>query len=303
MLLCAGKSAEEVVAELAADLDATAPDPYPGHAAYRDQLAGQWAQRFCTGSSQESELELIRDPAALGSASTTADHRAAVHDTGITTPSAMLSVEQAWREGCRQAYTEYIIDYGNDGRPNDDRRMTPAQRARFDTAVREVAHWSGASETRVRAHMRDAAYLHGQDPGHDTDPDRFTPPDWILTGVPTGGNESQPQVAAAMDREVRDSLLIVVCAVGSVPLLPVVWLLTRLDVGAVPLQARALERFARMRSADRSRPAWVFFVWKRGVIILRKWDVGSNRVRISTGPSGRSSRGDPIEVRSDGDGS
>jgi hypothetical protein len=69
--------------------------------------------------------------------------------------------------------------------------------------------------------------------------------------------------------------------------------LTRCDVGAVPLQARSLEAFARMRSADRTHPAWVFFLWRRGVIILRKWEPGSDRIKVSV----RSGRSDPINVR------
>lgn len=84
-------------------------------------------------------------------------------------------------------------------------------------------------------------------------------------------------VAALRDGEVLNALNIVVFA--ALPLLPIVWLLTRLDVGAVPLEPRALERFARMRTADK-RPAFCFFAWKRGVILLRRWDVGSDKVKV-----------------------
>lgn len=86
-------------------------------------------------------------------------------------------------------------------------------------------------------------------------------------------------VAALRDGEVLDALNVVVFAAVALPLLPVVWLLTRLDVGAVPLDPRALERFARMRTADK-RPAFCFFAWKRGVILLRRWDVGSDKVKV-----------------------
>lgn len=87
-------------------------------------------------------------------------------------------------------------------------------------------------------------------------------------------------VAALRDGEVLDALNVVVFAALALPLLPVVWLLTRLDVGAVPLDPRALSRFATMRTINQ-RPAWVFFVWKRGVIVLRRWEVGSDRRKVS----------------------
>lgn len=86
-------------------------------------------------------------------------------------------------------------------------------------------------------------------------------------------------LAALRDGEVWDALHIVVCAAVALPLLPIVWLFTRLDVGAVPLDPRALARFATMRTIDK-KPAWVFFVWKRGVIVLRKWEVGSDRRKV-----------------------
>lgn len=87
-------------------------------------------------------------------------------------------------------------------------------------------------------------------------------------------------VAAFKDDEVLRAVQVVAYAAAALPLLPIVWVLSRLDVGAVPLHARALETFARMRSADRTHPAWLFFVWRRGVIILRKWEPGGDRVKV-----------------------
>lgn len=89
-------------------------------------------------------------------------------------------------------------------------------------------------------------------------------------------------IAAGRDREVATSLEIVLYATVAIPLYPVVWLLTRLDVGAVPLDPRALSRFAAARSSEeaRDRPAWVFFVWHRGIVILRKWEVVRDRPEI-----------------------
>jgi uncharacterized membrane protein len=79
-------------------------------------------------------------------------------------------------------------------------------------------------------------------------------------------------VGVLTDREMRDQLMYLVTSVAAAPLLLLVAILTRVDVGAVPLDPRALARFAQMRTVDK-RPAWVFFVLKRGVIIIRKWDV------------------------------
>lgn len=95
-------------------------------------------------------------------------------------------------------------------------------------------------------------------------------------------------VAAFKDDEVLDAVKIVAFAAASLPLLPLVWLVTHLDVGATPLQARSVERFARMRSADRTHPAWAFSVWNRGVIILRKWEPGSDRRTVTVRSGGES---------------
>lgn len=82
--------------------------------------------------------------------------------------------------------------------------------------------------------------------------------------------------AAWRDDEILEAVKLVGCAVAAIPLLPLVWIAARMDTGAVPIDARALERFARMRTVDK-RPAWVFLVRHRGVILLRRWDVGTAR--------------------------
>lgn len=125
-----------------------------------------------------------------------ADDLAAAPGVALDADPVQHCPEIAWREGCQQAYTEHIVAYGNDGRPEDDRSTTPHERARFDTAVAEVAEWAGTSEGMVRAQMREAAYLHGQDTGTDADPDRFAPPEWVLTGAATDGAGFLPEVAA-----------------------------------------------------------------------------------------------------------
>lgn len=86
-------------------------------------------------------------------------------------------------------------------------------------------------------------------------------------------------VAASRDPEVWEALTLVGCTAAAVPLLPVVWVLSRLDVGVLPISARALEQFARMRSADQ-RPAWLFYTRGSGVIVLRRWERGSRRRKV-----------------------
>jgi hypothetical protein len=102
---------------------------------------------------------------------------------------------------------------------------------------------------------------------------------WWLLVVPLAVWVQLVVVAAARDEEVMRAVEIVVYATVALPVLPLVWLLTRLDIGAVPLDPRALSQFARMRTVDK-RPAWCFFVWRRGVILLRRWDVGSDRRKV-----------------------
>ena len=117
---------------------------------------------------------------------------------------------------------------------------------------------------------------------------------WWLLVVPLAVWVPLVVVAAARDEEVMRSLEIVIYAAASLPLLPLVWVLSRLDIGAVPLDPRALSRFASMRTVDKT-PAWCFFVWKRGVIILRRWEVGSDRRKVGI----RVRDDDPLRV-SDG---
>jgi hypothetical protein len=70
-------------------------------------------------------------------------------------------------------------------------------------------------------------------------------------------------------------------AIVCFPLILLTALVTRIDVGAIPLDARTVARFAQMRSADRKHPAWVFHFWKRGILILRKWELGDERIKVT----------------------
>ena len=83
-------------------------------------------------------------------------------------------------------------------------------------------------------------------------------------------------VAAVFDPQIRKEVGMVVLAVATLPLVPITTLLTRLDLGAARISPGDLAQFAQARSVDK-RPAWVFFAFKRGIIILRRWKPGDER--------------------------
>lgn len=88
-------------------------------------------------------------------------------------------------------------------------------------------------------------------------------------------------VAVLGFRDLRAEALPAVLSIVCFPLILLTALVTRFDVGAIPLDSRSVARFAQMRSADRSSPAWMFYAWKRGILIVRKWDVGDERVKVT----------------------
>lgn len=83
-------------------------------------------------------------------------------------------------------------------------------------------------------------------------------------------------VGAVLDRELREALGRTLFVVVSLPVAALVALVTWLDVGAMWVSPRAVSRFAAQRSAD-GRPAWLFWYRGRGVLIIRSWDLGSDR--------------------------
>lgn len=83
-------------------------------------------------------------------------------------------------------------------------------------------------------------------------------------------------VAAAVDPQIRKEVGMVVLTVATLPLVPITALLTRLDLGTARISPGDLAQFVQARSADK-RLAWVFFVFKRGIIILRRWKPGDER--------------------------
>ena len=109
----------------------------------------------------------------------------------------------------------------------------------------------------------------------------LTPPTvswWWLLLVVTGVWLVLVTLAYVLDVEgCRVEITNAVLSLVLLPVLAVVWVFTRLDVGVTRLSPGSLARFAQMRSADKDRPAWVFFVWKRGIIVVRKWELGDER--------------------------
>ena len=82
--------------------------------------------------------------------------------------------------------------------------------------------------------------------------------------------------AAVFDSEIRRQAGMVALTVAMLPLVPITVLLTRLDLGTARISPGDLAQFAQARSADK-RSAWVFFAFKRGIIILRRWKSGDER--------------------------
>jgi len=114
---------------------------------------------------------------------------------------------------------------------------------------------------------------------------------WLLVGFAV-----LTVLAAALDDRVRESVGILLAGVVGVVLSPLVWLVARADVGALPLSPRALERFAGARRGN-DQPAWVFWARGSGVILVRKWKPNTGRRKVELSPQWRSRRSDPIKVR------
>lgn len=87
-------------------------------------------------------------------------------------------IDAAWREAAEITYRDYVIDYGNDGRPEDDRVLPAEERQRQQAAIALIAEQTGISAEFIYGQLLDAAYAYGQAPGTDADPDYLGPPDW-----------------------------------------------------------------------------------------------------------------------------
>jgi hypothetical protein len=85
--------------------------------------------------------------------------------------------EQLWRNLCATEYRVYLVGYGNDGDPRNDLSPARHHERAADLADRLSRQVSIPSQE-LRGRASEAAYLHGQDPGTDYDPDRFAPPVW-----------------------------------------------------------------------------------------------------------------------------
>jgi hypothetical protein len=106
-------------------------------------------------------------------------------------------VSEAWRAAVGVTYHEQVLEYGNDGRPEDDRFLTDAEQATRTAAVDLIARATGVSPGYVHSELQDAAHAYGQAPGTDYDPDYLAPPDWseFVSGYERLGFEPAPPEA------------------------------------------------------------------------------------------------------------
>lgn len=94
----------------------------------------------------------------------------------------------------------------------------------------------------------------------------------------------QVALGAALHPDVREALGVILAGAVGVVVGPVVWLVARAGVGVLPMSPEALARFAWARRNNR-KPAFVFWVRTRGVLILRQWQPGDDDRRRSVGLS------------------
>ena len=87
-------------------------------------------------------------------------------------------VSAAWRTAASITYREYVLDYGNDGRPEDDRHLSAGEVAARAMAIATIAGATGVPEGYVFGALRAAADAEGSAQGLDNDPDYLAPPDW-----------------------------------------------------------------------------------------------------------------------------
>lgn len=103
-------------------------------------------------------------------------------------------VSEAWRAAVGVTYHEQVLEYGNDGRPEDDRFLTDAEQATRAAAIDLIARATGVSPGYVHSELQDAANAYGRAPGTDYDPDYLAPPDWseFVSGYERLGFEPAP---------------------------------------------------------------------------------------------------------------
>lgn len=91
----------------------------------------------------------------------------------------MTITESAWRTAVAITYREHVLDYGNDGRPEDDLHLSASEVAARAMAIDTVAGATGKLPEYVLTALRDAAIAEGSARGLDSDPDYLAPPDWL----------------------------------------------------------------------------------------------------------------------------
>lgn len=75
-----------------------------------------------------------------------------------------------WRAAAEIAYHEYVIDYGNDGHPDNDLALPDTEQAQLAAAVEAIAQHTGLPEVFIRSELDNAAYAHGKAPATSASP-------------------------------------------------------------------------------------------------------------------------------------
>ncbi|PZS39953.1 MAG: hypothetical protein DLM62_05545 [Pseudonocardiales bacterium] len=76
--------------------------------------------------------------------------------------------DAAWDTAVGVAYREVVLDYGNDGRPEDDRHLSDEERSRRADAVTVISQTTGLPQGDVWREVQDAAWKHGQSDDYST---------------------------------------------------------------------------------------------------------------------------------------
>lgn len=87
-------------------------------------------------------------------------------------------LDAAWREAPKITYRDHVIDYGNDGHPENDSVLPAADRQRQQAAIAVIVEQTGISPGFIRSELLDAAAAYGQAPAHLDSEYLLGPPDW-----------------------------------------------------------------------------------------------------------------------------
>lgn len=91
-----------------------------------------------------------------------------------TASDTNFHLDKAWKTALDAAYHGVVIDYGNDGRPEDDRHQSAAELAAKDWSIAYLAARTGVPKEFVANRISKTAEAHGA-ANHD---EYLQPPDW-----------------------------------------------------------------------------------------------------------------------------